>query len=36
MKKINAILVDDEMNNLLFLQELLNAHLPQVDVVATA
>ena len=36
MKKITAILVDDEMNNLLFLRELIKNHLSQIDVVATA
>ena len=36
MKGIATILVDDEINNLLFLQELIKLHLPQLDVVATA
>ena len=36
MKKITVILVDDELNNLHFLQELINTHLPQLDIVATA
>ncbi len=36
MKKIATILVDDETNNLLFLQDLIKIHLPQLDIVATA
>ncbi len=36
MKKIVTILVDDETNNLFFLQELIKTHLPQLDIVATA
>ena len=36
MKKITTILVDDEANNLLFLQALIKENCPQLDIVHTA
>ena len=36
MKKISAILVDDELNNLLFLEALLKEHCPVIQVIATS
>ena len=35
MKKVTTILVDDEVNNLLFLQVLIKEHVPQLDIIAS-
>ena len=35
MKKVTTILVDDEVNNLMFLQALIKEHLPQLQITAT-